>query len=144
MNNLISKSLFARIQATKLQMTQPSRHRTRGRERYLSVTEALPLGNGGSQSPQYWIFTSGQKIKILFLWNLNIPEPLINPQAPVWQAFGVSTTPVTGPSPWCKAPPLGTQRCYDVESTSLTLIQHRNNVACPVGPKVCLVHVFRV
>ena len=29
--------------------------------------------------------------------------------------------------------PLGTQRCCDVESTSLTLIQRRNNVVCPVG-----------
>ena len=29
--------------------------------------------------------------------------------------------------------PLGTRRCCDVESTSLTLIQRRNNVVCPVG-----------
>ena len=29
--------------------------------------------------------------------------------------------------------PLGTRRCYDVESTSLTLIQRRNNVVSPVG-----------
>ena len=29
--------------------------------------------------------------------------------------------------------PLGTQRCCDVESTSVTLIQRRNNVVCPVG-----------
>ena len=29
--------------------------------------------------------------------------------------------------------PLGTRRCYDVESTSATLIQRRNNVVCPVG-----------
>ena len=28
---------------------------------------------------------------------------------------------------------MGTQRCCDVESTSLTLIQHRNNVVCAVG-----------
>ena len=28
--------------------------------------------------------------------------------------------------------PLGTQRCCDVESTSLTLIQRRNNAVCPV------------
>ena len=29
--------------------------------------------------------------------------------------------------------PLGTWRCCDVESTSSTLIQRRNNVVCPVG-----------
>ena len=29
--------------------------------------------------------------------------------------------------------PLGTRRCYDVESTPLTLIQRRNNVMWPVG-----------
>ena len=29
--------------------------------------------------------------------------------------------------------PLGTRRCCDVESTSMTLIQRRNNVVCPVG-----------
>ena len=29
--------------------------------------------------------------------------------------------------------PLGTRRCCDVESTSLTLIQRRNNVVCPLG-----------
>ena len=29
--------------------------------------------------------------------------------------------------------PLGTRRYYDVELTSLTLIQRRNNVVCPVG-----------
>ena len=29
--------------------------------------------------------------------------------------------------------PLGTRRCCDVESTSLTLIQRRNNVVYPVG-----------
>ena len=29
--------------------------------------------------------------------------------------------------------PLGTRRCCDVESTSLTLIQRRINVVCPVG-----------
>ena len=28
---------------------------------------------------------------------------------------------------------LGTRRCCDVESTSMTLIQHHNNVVCPVG-----------
>ena len=27
----------------------------------------------------------------------------------------------------------GTRRCYDVESTSLTLIQCRNNVVCTLG-----------
>ena len=32
--------------------------------------------------------------------------------------------------------PLGTGRCCGVESTSLTLIQRRNNVACPVGAVV--------
>ena len=30
-------------------------------------------------------------------------------------------------------PAPGTRRCCDVESTSLTLIQRRNNVVCPVG-----------
>ena len=38
---------------------------------------------------------------------------------------------------YCKAVfydhPLGTRRCYDVESTSLTLIQRRSNVVCPLG-----------
>ena len=29
--------------------------------------------------------------------------------------------------------PMGTRRCCDVESTSLTLIQRRNNVVCQVG-----------
>ena len=29
--------------------------------------------------------------------------------------------------------PLGKRRCCDVESTSLTLLQRRNNVVCPVG-----------
>ena len=29
--------------------------------------------------------------------------------------------------------PLGTRRCCDVESTSLTLIQRRSNAVCPVG-----------
>ena len=29
--------------------------------------------------------------------------------------------------------PLGTRRCCDVESTSMTLILRRNNVVCPVG-----------
>ena len=29
--------------------------------------------------------------------------------------------------------PLGTQRCCDVESTSLMLIQRLNSVVCPVG-----------
>ena len=29
--------------------------------------------------------------------------------------------------------PVGTRRCCDVESTSLTLIQRRNNVGCPAG-----------
>ena len=28
---------------------------------------------------------------------------------------------------------MGTQRCCNVELTSLTLIQHHNNVVCPVG-----------
>ena len=32
-----------------------------------------------------------------------------------------------------KPSPLGTRRCCDVESTSMTLIQRRNNVVCPVG-----------
>ena len=32
-----------------------------------------------------------------------------------------------------KFTPLGTRRCYDVESTSMTLMQRRNNVVCPVG-----------
>ena len=31
--------------------------------------------------------------------------------------------------------PPGTRRCCDVESTSLTLIQRRNNVVCPVGSR---------
>ena len=29
--------------------------------------------------------------------------------------------------------PLGTRRCYDVESASLALLQRRINVMCPVG-----------
>ena len=29
--------------------------------------------------------------------------------------------------------PLGTRRCCDVESTSMTLIQRRNSVVCPAG-----------
>ena len=33
-------------------------------------------------------------------------------------------------------PPLGTQRC-DVESTSITLIQPRNNVVCPMSYAQC-------
>ena len=32
--------------------------------------------------------------------------------------------------------PLGTRQCCDVESTSLTLNQRRNNVVCPVGKNV--------
>ena len=32
-----------------------------------------------------------------------------------------------------KIVPLGTRRCCDVESTSMTLIQRRNDVVCPVG-----------
>ena len=31
--------------------------------------------------------------------------------------------------------PLDTRRCNDVKSTSMTLIQRRNNVVCPVGMK---------
>ena len=34
---------------------------------------------------------------------------------------------------WHSLCPLGTRRCYDVESASMTLIQRRNNVVCPVG-----------
>ena len=34
---------------------------------------------------------------------------------------------------WNSAFPLSTWRCCDVESTSMTLIQRRNNVVCPVG-----------
>ena len=37
---------------------------------------------------------------------------------------------------WCRFAlhvPLGTRRYCDVESTSLTLIQRRNNAVCPVG-----------
>ena len=32
--------------------------------------------------------------------------------------------------------PLGTQRCCDIELTSLTLIQRHNNVVCPVGSDI--------
>ena len=41
--------------------------------------------------------------------------------------------------PCCQMPPLyhshplGTRRCCDVESTSMTLIQCRSNVVCPLG-----------
>ena len=35
--------------------------------------------------------------------------------------------------------PLGTRDCCDVQSTSMTLIQRRNNVVCPVGYDIILV-----
>ena len=34
---------------------------------------------------------------------------------------------------------LGTRRYCDVESTSMTLIQRRNNVVCPVSHDVCVI-----
>ena len=39
----------------------------------------------------------------------------------------------TAPKTLTQNHPLGTRRCCDVESTSLTLIQRRNNVVYTVG-----------
>ena len=36
-------------------------------------------------------------------------------------------------SPAFDSSPLGTRRCYDVATTSMTLIQRRNNAVCPVN-----------
>ena len=54
--------------------------------------------------------------------------------------INVSAHDIGGHSqPCCQMPPLyhshplGIRRCCDVESTSMTLIQCRNNIVCPLG-----------